>query len=269
MSIYRAFFLSALLLISHVSYSQITVTVLGMQQQQGEQQRNFSLYLSQDRVANMNEQQQLQELFDRQTKTLYVLDHQQQNYRSFSLPKAKVYADALQALFADFEKKLEQLPESQRQKQADRFNQFFNNGKTERIVKSQYNATGQQGQFAGISCNWYEISEQQAIKGQTCLANPSSIKNGAALLEMLQSMNNIYSLIIGSVQGKLHLNMPNSPMAPLAELGKIPLSIERQTSGLEMQLMSVQEIIVENSVFNLPKNFTEVIDDMNTPPSAP
>ena len=265
MSIYRSIFISVLLMISQSGQGQVAATVLDMQQQQGEQQRNFSLYLSQDSVANLNEQQQLQELYDRSTKTLYVLDYQQQNYRSFSLPKAKIYADALQAMFAKFEKKLEQLPESQRQKQTDRLNQFFNGGKDGRLVKSQYTPTAQQGQYAGVYCDWYEIHEQQELKGRTCIANPSSIKNGTALLEMLQTMNEIYSLVIGSVQGKLHLNMPNNPMAPLAKLGKIPLNIERQTSGLEMQLVSVQEVSVETSIFSLPENFTEVIDDIAVP----
>ena len=261
MPVYRSLFILSLLLISHVSQGQVVATVLEIQQQQGAQQRNFYLYLSQDRVANLNEQQQLQELYDRSTKTLYVLDHQQKNYRSFSLPKAQVYADALQAMFRKFEKKLEQLPKQQRQKQLNRLNQFFNGGKAERLIESNYSATKQKGQFAGVSCDWYEITEQQALKGHTCVANPSSIKNGVALLEMLQSMDEIYNLIIGSVQGKLHLNIPNSPMAPLAKLGKIPLSIERQTSGLAMQLVAVQERNVENMIFDLPENFTELKDE--------
>ena len=129
------------------------------------------------------------------------------------------------------------------------------------LVKNEYNAKNHQGRFAGVSCDWYEITEQQALKGHTCVANPNSIKNGVALLEMLQSIDEIYNLIIGSVQGKLHLNIPNSPMAPLAKLGKIPLSIERQTSGLVMQLVSVQELRVENDIFNLPANFTELKDE--------
>ncbi|MGB1261725.1 MAG: hypothetical protein ACPG52_02350 [Cognaticolwellia sp.] len=268
MSVYRAIFILFLLLISHVSQGQVVVTVLEMQQQQGKQQRNFSLYLSQSRVANLDEQQQLQELYDRTTKILYVLDHQQQNYRSFSLPKAKVYADALQALFAKFEKKLAQLPEKQRQKQAKRLNKFFNAGNADRLVNSQYSATEQQGRFGGIACDWYKITEQQALKGQTCVANPKALKNGVALLEMLQSMNEIYSLIIGSVQGKLHLNIPNSPMAPLAKFGKIPLSIERQTSGLAMQLVAVRELSVESNLFKLPDNFTELLDGIATPLSS-
>jgi hypothetical protein len=258
MPIYRSLFILSLLLISHVSQGQVVATVLEIQQQQGAQQRNFYLYLSQDRVANLNEQQQLQELYDSATKTLYVLDHQQQNYRSFSLSKAKVYVDALQVMFSKFEKKLEQLPEKQRQKQAKRLNQLFNGGNADRLVKNEYNAKNHQGRFAGVSCDWYEITEQKALKGEACVANPNANKNGVVLLEMLQSMNEIYNLIIGSVQGKMHLNIPNSPMAPLAKLGKIPLSIERQTSGLAMQLVAVQELSVESAVFNLPENFTEL-----------
>jgi hypothetical protein len=269
MSIYRSIFILALLLISHAGHGQVSATLLEMQQSQGAQHRDFSLYLSQDRVANLNEQQQLQELYDRASKTLYVLDHQQQSYRTHSLAKAQVYAEGLQTMFSKLENKLKQLPEEQRQKQTDRLNKFFNGGKTNPPVKSQYIATDQQGQFAGISCDWYDIKEQQASKGQTCVADPSSIKNGKALLEMLQNMNDIYNLIVGSVKGELHLNMPNNPMAPLAKLGKIPVRITAQTSELEMQLVSISEVSVERSIFTLPVNFTEVIDDMNTAPTVP
>lgn len=264
MPIYRFVFILILLLTSHMSQGQAVVTVLEMQQQQGHQQQNYFLYLSKERVANLNERGQLQELYDLATKTLYVLDHQQKNYRRFNLPKAKAYAEALNAMLTKFEAKLKLLPKVQRKKQTDRLNQFFNGGKANRLMKSEYSAIAKQGQFAGVTCDWYEITQQQALSGQACVANPNSFKHGATLLAMLQSMNEIYSVIIGSAQGRLHLNIANNPMAPLAQLAKIPVSIEGKTSGIKVQLTSVQEINDEMQIFNLPKNFTEFKDNIDT-----
>ncbi|WP_299080500.1 hypothetical protein [uncultured Paraglaciecola sp.] len=256
-----------LLFVSYSSFGQVATTVLDMQLQ-GKNQQDYSLFLSQNHVANINKQQQLQELYDRSSKTLYILDHKQQQYRSFSTAKAKRYADGIQAMFADFEKKIGQLPKDQRAKQIARLNKLFNGGKNTPPVKSQYSATKQQQELAGVGCELYEIYEQEALKGQTCVAEPNAIINGTGLLEMLQTMDSIYTLIVDSVQGKLHLNLPNNPMAPLAKLGKIPLSIERHSSGLSMQLVSVTQSTVDEDFFSLPSGFTEVKDDMNKQPAS-
>jgi len=269
MSIHRLLFILAIVFIPHISQAQVAATMLKMQQEQGAQLRTFTLYLSDSRIANLDEQLQLSELYDRETKILYVLNHQQKNYRSFSLPKAKIYADALQEMFTKFEKQLEQLPESQRKEEAERLNQFFNGGNTDRLEKSQYDLLSKRGEFAGVACDWYEITEEQTFKGEACVANPNAIKNGMGLLEMLQTMNEIYDLVIGAVQGRLHLNIPNNPMAPLAKLGKIPLSIEQQTSGIAIQLQSLQEMVVDTDIFSLPENFTELKEEVNKVSTKP
>ena len=237
--------------------SQIATSILEIQQQ-GKNQQDYYLYLSQDHVANINKQQQLQELYNRASKTLYILDHQQQSYRIFNQEKAQNQANNLQAMLVDLEKKISQLPESQKQQQVEKLNKLLNMGKNLVFVESHYKATNKQEQFAGVSCDWYEIKEQKIRVGKTCIAEPNTIKHGTALLEMLQTMNNIYDLIAESMQGKLQLNLPNNPMAPLAKLGKIPFSIENQNSNLAMQLIGIQETKVRADLFALPSNFKKI-----------
>lgn len=226
--------------------------------ERGEPQHS-RLLVTNDTVVTLDDAQHMLSHYSVTDETLTVLDHRNKTYTALNTDSAKALSAQLKKQISTVLAGIKALPQEQQAVATERLKSMFGEA-SENNTPTEFTDTGETGQFAGITCRWYTYAHSGTAPGRACLVAPEALAGGNAILNMLQSMSNIYAILLNEQHAELPLPIPQNPMAPLAAFGQLPIRISEPASGkrqgLEIELLDIKAVSYDPSVLAIPASYT-------------
>ena len=237
----------------------IEAVALAFEQSANGQLQQWDLLIGDERVVTLDANGRMLSVFDASDNALYTLDHTAKTYRISDAESVRQAAMKVQQGMRAIESRIASLPASQQSQVRQQLMASFPQRQAI-AVDSRFVSNGKQGSFAGVDCQWYETEVDGVVVGQICATAPDQLAGGTAVYSMLESLTEMYAEMEMADLGGISLPIPENPMAPVAQLGLIPVKMEQYdaavSGGADVELMSIQRQKISPAALQLPPGFT-------------
>ncbi|GGC59214.1 hypothetical protein [Marinobacter halophilus] len=215
-------------------------------------------------VASVSENNQLNSLYDSDTKELWLLDHDRQVAQLISQTEVHLFADRLASEVAKFEASIACLPEEERDLSMLRFGQLFARaGKKAVSHVDDFVAQNIDGEFAGIKCQWHNLiahhSDGDQLLGTACLANTEAFAHGPVLAAFFAELAEFFDIVEQADTGPIPFPVTGNPMALAAHQGMLAIKVipnlELYSSEASMEVVSVSTEAHSRSEYQIPDSY--------------
>ena len=215
-------------------------------------------------VASVSENNQLNSLYNSDTKELWLLDHDRQVAQLISQHEVHLFADKLAIEVARFEASIASLPAEDRDLSMLRLEQLFRRS-GQRVVDhvDEFVAQNSEGVFAGITCQWYNLmahhNDGDRLLGTACLAHTDAFANGATLAAFFAEIAEFFNIVEQADTGPIPFPATDNPMALAAHHGMLAMKViphpELDNLQAGMEVVSVSTEGHTRSEYLIPESY--------------
>ncbi|MCC5868901.1 MAG: hypothetical protein JJU27_10335 [Gammaproteobacteria bacterium] len=230
--------------------------VLEMEERDGEDVFPVKMVVGSGRLAAIDEDGDVEMIFDRGTDTIYTIDHDTRSYVRLNRENIGDLVGQVDTAMAEMRRQLEAMPPDQREA-VERMMGGMGGGAAP--PPREMRETGRRGEAAGIACRWHDIYEGDTQVGTACIADADAVPGGDEMVAMINAMSAIYEELMRQLADSVPMGLPANPILPMTETGGLPIRSTETRDGedFETVLLAVREESVDPSVFQLPAGYTE------------
>ncbi len=235
--------------------------VLEMEERDGEDVFPVKMVVGSGRLAAIDEDGAVEMIFDRDTDTIYTIDHSSRSYVRLNRENIGELVGQVDSAMAEMRRQLAAMPPEQREMAERMMGGMMGNmgGGSAAPPPREMRESGRRGEAAGIACRWHDIFEGQAQVGTACIAAADAVPGGDEMVAMINAMSAIYEELMRQLADSVPMGLPANPILPMTETGGLPIRSTETRDGedFETVLLAVREESVDPSTFQLPAGYTE------------
>ena len=231
------------------------------------------IYVTDDqlRADNVGESQWV--LYERQSNRLFFVDDSKQQYFIFDEQQIQSLSNSLGQVSQQLDDALADLPPAQRA-QAQALMQSMlsqSSGAFEQIKETtEIRRTGRNDEVAGVDCEWVDVSVNEQLESQLCLAEHNALDLNGSETATVRAMADFGQQLIDTVQDSLGGILPVDFSAGTSDIVQslkrgIPVKMIQNDSASQdvASLTSIDHNTIDSSLLQIPDHYKQEQMDLD------